>query len=157
MFALGGEVEQSLGFSVMPRVVKRSASLTVKAGPTRRSRPNSPLPVFVPPQLFQLVEKPPSGRNGSTKSNWSAFAWPRELTTAAFNLLTRTGLDWTAKYPSAAAALANVNVKTAYLHGELCGVDDTGLPSFAHTEARDRWRAWRSHRLLRLRSLAYWR
>jgi bifunctional non-homologous end joining protein LigD len=50
-------------------------------------------------------------------------------------LLTRTGLDWTAKYPSAAAALANVNVKTAYLHGELCGVDDTGLPSFAHTEA----------------------
>jgi bifunctional non-homologous end joining protein LigD len=50
-------------------------------------------------------------------------------------LLTRTGLDWTAKYPSAAAALANVNVKTAYLEGELCGVDDAGLPSFAHTQA----------------------
>jgi hypothetical protein len=25
-------------------------------------------------------------------------------------LLTRTGLDWTGKYPSAAAALANLNV-----------------------------------------------
>jgi ATP-dependent DNA ligase len=50
-------------------------------------------------------------------------------------LLTRTGLDWTAKYPSAVAALANVNVKTAYLDGELCGVDDAGLPSFAHTQA----------------------
>jgi ATP dependent DNA ligase domain len=50
-------------------------------------------------------------------------------------LLTRTGLDWTAKYPSAIAALANVNVKTAYLDGELCGVDDAGLPSFAHTQA----------------------
>jgi bifunctional non-homologous end joining protein LigD len=50
-------------------------------------------------------------------------------------LLTRTGLDWTAKYPSAAAALANVNVKTAYLDGELCGVDEAGLPSFAHTQA----------------------
>jgi DNA ligase D-like protein (predicted ligase) len=50
-------------------------------------------------------------------------------------LLTRTGLDWTAKYPSAIAALANVNVKTAYLDGELCGVDEKGLPSFAHTQA----------------------
>jgi ATP-dependent DNA ligase len=50
-------------------------------------------------------------------------------------LLTRTGLDWTAKYPSAIAALADVRVKTAYLDGELCGVDDAGLPSFAQTQA----------------------
>ena len=46
----------------MPRVVKRSASAeAIKSGPSRRSRPNSPLPQFVPPQLSQLVEKPPSG------------------------------------------------------------------------------------------------
>jgi ATP-dependent DNA ligase len=38
-----------------------------------------------------------------------------------------TDLDWTAKYPSAAAALANVNVKTAYIDGELCGVDEAGM------------------------------
>jgi DNA ligase D-like protein (predicted ligase) len=50
-------------------------------------------------------------------------------------LLTRTGLDWTDKYPSAIAALASLNVKTAYFDGELCGVDDAGLPSFAHTQA----------------------
>jgi DNA ligase D-like protein (predicted ligase) len=50
-------------------------------------------------------------------------------------LLTRTGLDWTDKYPSASAALGNLDVKTAYIDGELCGVDDAGLPSFAHTQA----------------------
>jgi DNA ligase D-like protein (predicted ligase) len=50
-------------------------------------------------------------------------------------LLTRTGLDWSEKYPSAIAALANVKARTAYLDGELCGVDDSGLPSFAHTQA----------------------
>jgi ATP-dependent DNA ligase len=50
-------------------------------------------------------------------------------------LLTRTGLDWTNKYPSAIAALANLNVKTAYIDGELCGVDGAGLPSFALTQA----------------------
>jgi len=50
-------------------------------------------------------------------------------------LLTRTGLDWAARYPAAIAALEGLNVKTAYLDGELCGVDDAGLPSFAHTQA----------------------
>jgi bifunctional non-homologous end joining protein LigD len=44
-------------------------------------------------------------------------------------LLTRTGLDWTNKYPSAIAA------QTTYLDGELCGVNDAGLPSFANTQA----------------------
>jgi bifunctional non-homologous end joining protein LigD len=39
-------------------------------------------------------------------------------------LLTRTGHDWTDKYPSAIAALSNLSVKTAYLDGKLCGVDD---------------------------------
>jgi hypothetical protein len=39
------------------------------------------------------------------------------------------------KYPSAIAALSNLNARTAYLDGELCGVDEDGLPSFAHTQA----------------------
>jgi bifunctional non-homologous end joining protein LigD len=51
-------------------------------------------------------------------------------------LLTRTGLDWTAKYPSALKALAAVRAKTAYLDGELCGVGEDGLPSFAATQPR---------------------
>ncbi len=50
-------------------------------------------------------------------------------------LLTRTGLDWTDKYPSAIEALTNVKVKTAYIDGELCGVDEAGLPSFARIQA----------------------
>jgi ATP-dependent DNA ligase len=50
-------------------------------------------------------------------------------------LLTRTGLDWSDKYPSMVAALAKVRAKTAYLDGELCGVDGKGLPSFSQTQA----------------------
>jgi ATP-dependent DNA ligase len=49
-------------------------------------------------------------------------------------LLTRTGLDRTGKYPSALAALAGINVKAAHLDGELCGVEEAGLPSFALTQ-----------------------
>lgn len=50
-------------------------------------------------------------------------------------LLTRTGLDWSAKYPVVLKALASVRTKTAYLDGELCGLTEDGLPSFAETQA----------------------
>ena len=50
-------------------------------------------------------------------------------------LLTRTGLDWSDKYPGVIAALANVRAKSAYLDGELCGVGEDGLPSFSQTQA----------------------
>jgi bifunctional non-homologous end joining protein LigD len=44
--------------------------------------------------------------------------------------LTRTGLDWPDKYPSASGALANLNLKTAYIDGELCRVDEAeAMPS----------------------------
>jgi hypothetical protein len=41
------------------------------------------------------------------------------------------GAVQTDKYPSIIAALSHLKVKTAYLDGELCGVDEAGLPSFA--------------------------
>jgi ATP-dependent DNA ligase len=44
-------------------------------------------------------------------------------------LLTRTGLDWTAKYPATAASLVKIPVKTAYIDGELCGVRPDGVTS----------------------------
>jgi DNA ligase D-like protein (predicted ligase) len=116
----------------MPPVVKRMASQAVKAGPSRR---DVPLPQFIPPQLSQPVEKPPSGPQWVHEIKLDGFRMAARIDNGRVQLLTRTGLDWTAKYPSAAAALENMNVKTAYLDDELCGVDDAGLPSFAHTQA----------------------
>jgi bifunctional non-homologous end joining protein LigD len=97
----------------VPRIVKRSASRAVK-GPSRRSQPNSPLPQFVPPQLSQPVEKPPSGPQWVHEIKLDGFRMAARIDNGRVQLLTRTGLDWTAKYPSAIAALENVNVKTVY-------------------------------------------
>src|SRR3984957_5408576 len=116
----------------MPRVVKRSASQALKSGPSRR---DAPLPSFVPPPLSRPVEKPPSGPQWVHEIKLDGYRMAARLDNGRVQLLTRTGLDWTAKYPSAVAALANLNVKTAYLDGELCGVDEAGLPTFAHTQA----------------------
>jgi DNA ligase D-like protein (predicted ligase) len=120
------------GVPTMPRVIKRSASQALKAGPSRR---DAPLPSFVPPQLSQPVEKPPSGPQWLHEIKLDGFRMAARIDNGRVQLLTRTGLDWTAKYPSAIAALANLKVNAAYLDGELCGVDDAGLPNFARTQA----------------------
>src|SRR5271154_6978486 len=116
----------------MPRVVKRPASQAVKS---IRSRRGVPLPRFIPPQLSQPVEKPPSGPQWLHEIKLDGYRMAARIDNGRVQLLTRTGLDWTAKYPSAVAALANLNVKTTYIDGELCGVDNAGLPSFAQTQA----------------------
>ena len=116
----------------MSRVVKRSASQAVKSGPSRRG---APLPHFIPPQLSQPVEKPPSGPQWVHEIKLDGYRMAARIDNGRVQLLTRTGLDWSGKYPSAIAALANLSVKTAYIDGELYGVDEAGLPSFAHTQA----------------------
>ena len=116
----------------MPSVVKSSTSQAGKSGGSHRG---IPLPIFVPPQLSKLVERPPSGPQWLHEIKLDGFRMAARIDDGRVQLLTRTGLDWTAKYPSAIAALENLNVKTAYLDGELCGVDDAGLPSFAQTQA----------------------
>ena len=50
-------------------------------------------------------------------------------------LLTRTGLDWTRKYPAIVAAVAALGAQQAYIDGELCGVFPDGITSFGMIQA----------------------
>jgi ATP-dependent DNA ligase len=126
-----------MGLLVASRPTRLRLALTVKAGSPKagRSRRDVPLPQFVPFQLSQPVEKPPSGPQWVHEIKLDGYRMAARIDNGRTQLLTRTGLDWTAKYPGVIAALANLNVKTAYIDGELCGVDDAGLPSFAQTQA----------------------
>src|SRR6202161_162490 len=111
----------------MSRAIKRAAPQGTKAGPSRR---DAPLPKFVPPQLSQPVETPPSGPQWVHEIKLDGYRMGARIDNGRVQLLTRTGLDWTGKYPSVIAGLLNLNVKTAYLDG----VDEAGVPSFAHTQ-----------------------
>jgi bifunctional non-homologous end joining protein LigD len=46
-------------------------------------------------------------------------------------LLTRTGLDWTARFRPIATAPASLSVKTAYLDGEVAVLGPDGVTNFA--------------------------
>ncbi len=98
-------------------------------------RAQSSLLRWIPPQLTQLSDAAPSGPQWLHEIKLDGFRMAARIERGRAQLLTRTGLDWTEKYPSMFAALATVPAKTAYLDGELCGIGDDGLPSFSQTQA----------------------
>ena len=75
---------------VMPRVIKRSASRAVKAGPSRRV---VPLPQFIPPQLSMPVEKPPSGPQWLYEIKLDGYHMAARVDNGRVQLLTRPRLD----------------------------------------------------------------
>jgi DNA ligase D-like protein (predicted ligase) len=106
----------------MPRLAKRSFKALE-------------LPPWVAPQLTQLAETAPAGPQWLHEIKLDGFRMAARIEGGRARLLTRTGLDWTDKYPSVVAALAKALAKTAYLDGELCGVGEDGLPSFSQIQA----------------------
>jgi hypothetical protein len=96
----------SLGCAFMSRVVKRSALQAIKPGPSGavRSRSASPLTKFISPQLSQPVEKPPSGPQLLHQIKLDGYRMAARIDNGQAQLLTRTGLSWTHKYPSCESA-----------------------------------------------------
>ena len=89
------------------------------------------LPQWIRPQLTQLVDAAPDGDQWLHEIKFDGYRMHARLDRGAVKLLTRTGLDWTHKYPAIAAALSSIGARQAYLDGELCGVGPDGITSFS--------------------------
>jgi DNA ligase D-like protein (predicted ligase) len=89
------------------------------------------LPSWIKPQLTKLVDQPPEGPEGLHEIKFDGYRMHARLDRGSVCLLTRTGLDWTYKYPAIATAVASLGASQAYLDGELCGVGPDGLTSFS--------------------------
>jgi ATP-dependent DNA ligase len=85
------------------------------------------LPQWVRPQLTQLVDAAPEGDQWLHEIKYDGYRMHARLDRGAVKLLTRTGLDWTHKYPAIAEDVASLDARHAYLDGELCGVGPTAL------------------------------
>src|SRR5205823_2434627 len=93
------------------------------------------LPDWIPPQLTQLVAAAPDGPEWLHEIKFDGYRMHARLDRGTARLLTRTGLDWTHKYPAIAAAVASLGARQAYLDGELCGVRPDGITSFSMIQA----------------------
>jgi bifunctional non-homologous end joining protein LigD len=58
-----------------------------------------PVPEWIPPQLTQLVETAPSGPQWFHEVKLDGFRMAARIDRGRAKLLTRTGLDWSDKYP----------------------------------------------------------
>src|SRR5437868_10458389 len=100
-----------------------------------RSLRAAALPDWVPPQLTELVDAAPEGDEWLHEIKFDGYRMHARLARGAVKLLTRTGLDWTHKYPAIAAAVSALGAHQAYLDGELCGVFPDGITSFSMIQA----------------------
>ena len=95
----------------------------------------APLPQWVRPQLTAIADDAPDGDQWLHEIKFDGYRLHARLDHGAVTLLTRTGLDWTHKYPAIANAVEALDARQAYLDGELCGIGPDGIPSFSRLQA----------------------
>ena len=77
------------------------------------------------------MKEAPDGDQWLHEIKYDGFRIHARLDRGDVRLLTRNGLNWTAKYPQIARAVASLDPRQAYLDGELCGVGADGITSFS--------------------------
>src|SRR5262249_37677578 len=97
----------------------------------RRSEATA-LPGWIKPQLTRLVDQAPDGPDWLHEIKFDGYRMHARLDRGAVRLLTRTGLDWTRKYPAIAGAVAlrpaRQDVARAASDGPvIVGADDADL------------------------------
>jgi len=93
------------------------------------------MPAFIAPQLSLSVPAPPHGADWAHEIKLDGYRLHARLERGKAKLLTRTGLDWTARYETIAAAVAALEARALYLDGELCAVGADGVTSFPELQA----------------------
>ena len=87
----------------------------------RTAAARSALPEWIRRQLTQLVSEAPDGDQWLHEIKYDGFRMHARLDHGEVRLLTRNGLNWTAKYPQIAGAVSSLHARQAYVDGELCG------------------------------------
>ena len=98
-----------------------------------RPKPGNPppLPDFIPPELATLTDKAPAGDGWIHEIKLDGYRTAARLEAGKVRMLTRSGLDWTARFRPIAAALAVPKIRAAYLDGEIAVLGEDGVTSFA--------------------------
>ena len=98
-------------------------------------RPIAKPPKWIKPQLTRLVDEAPTGDGWLHEIKYDGYRMHARIDGGKATLLTRTGLDWSHRYRRTIEALCSLQVKSAYLEGELCALDGFGVPVFSRLQA----------------------
>jgi bifunctional non-homologous end joining protein LigD len=106
-------------------VVRRSADPSGIDGSVE-----APAPTRITPQLATLSKVAPNGDDWLHEIKFDGYRIIAHVVDGHARLISRNGLDWTAKLPEIAAALPALPVEEAILDGEVCAVLPNGVTSF---------------------------
>ena len=91
------------------------------------------LPDFIAPQLCESLNRPPSAVGWIHEIKFDGYRVQMRVIDGEVTLKTRTGLDWTARFP--AIARAACKLPDAIIDGEICALDENGAPDFSALQA----------------------
>lgn len=100
---------------------------------SRKASAVSTLPSFIPPQLCEIRERPPAGKNWVHEIKFDGYRIQLRVASGEATLKTRKGLDWTEKFPEIAKICTSL--PDCIIDGEICALDDQGAPDFAALQA----------------------
>ena len=107
-----------------------------KAAPAVRGTKKARMPDFVAPQLATLKPHAPAGKGWIHEIKFDGYRLQARIEKGKVKLLTRSGLDWTAKFgKDVPKALAGLPVERAILDGELVVEASGGASDFSALQA----------------------
>jgi bifunctional non-homologous end joining protein LigD len=104
-----------------------------KAKLATKAKTVTALPDFIEPQLAKSLEKPPTGPGWAHEIKFDGYRMQLRTVGGKASLLSRRGLDWSAKFPEIVAAGAKL--ENGVIDGEVVALDHTGAPDFAALQA----------------------
>jgi len=110
--------------------IRRASGAKASAYSKLKGARKSILPVFVEPALAEERDGPPQGKGWLHEIKHDGYRMQARLDGGKVKLLTRTGLDWTKRFPTIAKALAQLPVSSALLDGEIVAQEDSGISTF---------------------------
>lgn len=92
--------------------------------------PSKKLPPFVEPQLCALVDQAPTGDQWVHEIKFDGYRSLCRKENSSVKILTRSGLDWSAKYKATTEEMKKIKAKSYLIDGEIAWVDDQGRSQF---------------------------
>ena len=102
-----------------------------KKAPVRKPGAPASLPKFREPQKATLVDHVPAGAGWLSEMKYDGYRCLLALAGGEARIYTRTGLDWTDKFPEIATAAAKIDCDSALLDGEIVALDVQGRTDFS--------------------------
>jgi bifunctional non-homologous end joining protein LigD len=117
--------------AVEPQVERRTKDFARRL----KGLPKEHQPVFLEPQLATMAEVPPANEGWLHELKLDGYRVQARKDGKQVRMLTRTGLDWTARMRPIANEIAKLAVENVTLDGEVVVVAPNGTTSFADLQA----------------------